>query len=122
MKRVILESPYAGPRAIDLAPGESSDHTVEANLAYACRCIRDSLARGEAPIASHLLYMQPGILSDDVPKERLLGIEAGLAWVPSSVLMAVYLDLGGTAGMWHAVARAHHWGVPVDYRYLDEAP
>jgi hypothetical protein len=38
------------------------------------------LLRGESPIASHLLYTQPGILKDDVPEERPLGIEAGLAW------------------------------------------
>ena len=40
MKLVILESPYAGD--------------VEANVEYARACVRDSLSRGEAPIASHL--------------------------------------------------------------------
>ena len=66
MRPVVLESPYAG--------------NVEENVAYARAAIRDSLLRGEAPIASHLLYTQPGILKDDVPDERQLGIEAGLAW------------------------------------------
>lgn len=33
-----------------------------------------SLKRGEAPIASHLLYTQPGILNDDIPDQRLLSI------------------------------------------------
>ena len=66
MRRVILESPYAGD--------------VEENVAYARAAVRDSLLRGESPIASHLLYTQPGILMDDVPDERRLGIEAGLAW------------------------------------------
>lgn len=52
MKRVILESPYAGD--------------VERNLTYARECVRDSLSRGEAPIASHLLYTQEGILKDEI--------------------------------------------------------
>lgn len=44
--RIILESPYAGD--------------VEGNLTYARRAMHDSLMRGEHPIASHLLYTQPG--------------------------------------------------------------
>lgn len=66
MRLVILESPYAGD--------------VEKHVAYARACVRDSLSRGEAPIASHLLYTQPGILRDEVSKERQWGIDAGLAW------------------------------------------
>jgi hypothetical protein len=66
MKLVILESPYAGD--------------VETNTTYARACVRDSLSRGEAPLASHLLYTQPGILRDDVPDERQRGMDAGLAW------------------------------------------
>ncbi len=48
MKLVILESPYAGH--------------VDANVAYARMAMHDSLLRGEAPIASHLLYTQPDVL------------------------------------------------------------
>ena len=66
MRLVILESPYAGD--------------IERNVAYARECIRDCLLRGESPIASHLLFTQPGILRDDVPAERHLGIAAGLVW------------------------------------------
>ena len=46
MRQVIFESPYAG--------------NVEENVAYARAAVRDSLLRGELPIASHLLYTQPG--------------------------------------------------------------
>lgn len=63
---VIVESPYAGD--------------VDANVTYARRALRDCLERGEAPIASHLLYTQPGVLDDTVPEQRALGIAAGLAW------------------------------------------
>ena len=48
---VIIESPFAGD--------------VDKNIEYARKCVRDSLNRGEAPSASHLLYTQPGILDDD---------------------------------------------------------
>lgn len=41
MVKVILESPYAGD--------------VEKNIEYARLCLKDSLLRGESPIASHLL-------------------------------------------------------------------
>ena len=42
-------------------------------------CLRDSLLRGEGPITSHLLYTQPGVLDDQIPEERQMGIDAGLA-------------------------------------------
>lgn len=89
MRRVVIESPYAG-------------HT-ERNLAYARVCMLDSLERGEAPIASHLLYTQ--VLSDDVPEERSQGIEAGLAWHDCAEVVAVYTDLGISGGMRIALDR-----------------
>lgn len=83
MKRVIIESPYAG--------------NVEANLDYARVCLYDSLSRGEAPIASHLLYTQ--VLDDKILAERARGIDAGLAWAPVADFIAVYTDRGITPGM-----------------------
>ena len=71
MKRVVIESPYAA----------ANGHTVAEHEEYARRCMADSLARGEAPLASHLLYTQPGILDDTNPEQRRLGMEAGLAWM-----------------------------------------
>jgi hypothetical protein len=56
--------------------------------------VSDSLLRGEAPIASHLLYTQPGVLNDQVADERRLGIEAGLAWLRAAKATVVYQDLG----------------------------
>ena len=56
MRRVILESPYNGG--------------TDGNVTYARACFRDSLLRGEALIASHLLYTQPGVLRDNVAGER----------------------------------------------------
>lgn len=88
MKRlVILESPFAGD--------------VERNIAYARRCLLDSLERGEAPIASHLLYTQ--VLDDTILEHRKLGIAAGLAWLEVADAMVVYTDLGISPGMQAAI-------------------
>lgn len=103
---VQLESPYAGD--------------VEANVAYARRCMHDCLRRGEAPFASHLLYMQPGVLDDTIPDDCKLGIEAGLQWGRNATFTVVYLDRGFTDGMRQGVQRALEEGRRIEYRYLDE--
>lgn len=102
---VDLESPYAGD--------------VEANLEYARRCMADSLKRGEFPIASHLLYTQPGILDDTIPEERMLGINAGKAWAKHAVKTVVYIDRGISSGMQYGIADAIDNGRDVEYRSID---
>lgn len=82
---VIIESPYAGD--------------IDGNTAYARRAMRDSLERGEYPIASHLLYPQPGILDENIPAERQWGIDAGLAWREVAHAAAFYVDKGWSGGM-----------------------
>ncbi len=107
MRRVIVESPYAGD--------------VERNTRYARACLRDCLMRGEAPLASHLLYTQDGVLRDAVGKERELGIEAGLAWGATADATVVYTDLGVSEGMAKGDARAAEQGRLVEYRQLGAA-
>ena len=104
MRRVIVESPFAGE--------------VDRNVAYARACIRDSLARGEAPIASHLLYTQPGVLRDEEPAERQWGIDAGLAWGAVADATVVYTDLGISRGMRYGIDNAKRAGRPIEYRTL----
>ena len=104
MKRVILESPFAGE--------------VERNIRYARLCLRDCLKRGEAPIASHLLFTQPGVLDDKVPEERQLGIEAGLTWGLLAEVTVVYTDFGISRGMEYGIERAQKENRPVEYRHL----
>lgn len=104
MRLVILESPYAGH--------------VESNVAYARACVRDSLSRGEAPLASHLLYTQPGILRDEIPAERIWGIDAGLAWASKADATVVYVDHGISKGMQYGINNAHEAGRPVEMRKL----
>lgn len=104
MRRVILESPYAGD--------------VTANILYARLCVRDALLRGEAPLASHLLYTQAGVLDDAVPEQRELGINAGLAWLAWAQATVVYTDRGISAGMREGIIRATAIGLPVEHRKL----
>jgi hypothetical protein len=81
--------------------------------------MRDSLLRGEAPIASHLLYTQPGVLDDQVSDERRLGIEAGLVWRVAAEATVVYQDLGVSPGMERGIRAALAAGLPVEYRTLN---
>lgn len=107
MRLVIIESPYAGD--------------IEANVEYARWCVRDSLSRGEAPIASHLLYTQPGILRDEVQEERQWGIDAGLAWRKVADASVVYTDLGVSEGMKYGIEAARSSGLLIEYRLLNTA-
>jgi len=79
----MIESPYAGEPA--------------RNILYAQRAMQDSLARGEAPFAMHLLY--PLVLDEGDPKEREQGIECGLTWARAAQLVAFYVDYGMSPGM-----------------------
>lgn len=109
MRLVILESPYAGKTAEE----------INGNIEYARRCVRDSLMRGEAPIASHLLYTQPGILDDSIPVERMQGIAAGLAWRKVAEASVVYVDKGISQGMRYGIAAAEAAGLDIEIRRID---
>ena len=104
MRLVVLESPFAGD--------------VAGNIEYARRCVHDCLMRGDSPIASHLLYTQEGVLDDNVPEQRQLGIDAGLAWVRVSEATVVYVDRGLTRGMAYGVHSALAAGRTVEFRSL----
>lgn len=105
LKLVVLESPFAGD--------------VEANITYARRCVRHCLQMGEAPIASHLLYTQSGILDDNIPAQRILGISAGLSWLKVVAATVVYADLGISQGMRHGIDAAEAAGIPIVLRTID---
>lgn len=106
MRRVVLESPFAG--------------NIERNVAYAKLCIRDMLSRNEAPIASHLLFTQPGILDDNNKEQRKLGIDAGHSWIRVADIVAVYINFGISPGMEIGIARAASAGVDIQYREVNE--
>ncbi len=87
MRLVVLESPY------------SLEGKIERNVHYAKLCVLDCLKRGEAPIASHLLYAHPEVLDDTKPLERALGMIAGRAWYRVCDAVVLYTDLGTSNGM-----------------------
>jgi len=103
MRRVIVESPYKGD--------------VERNERYARACLLDSLKRGEAPLASHLLYTQ--VLDDKLDKERRLGMKAGHAWIPVAECMVIYTDLGESDGVFEGLKVARLFEIPVEFRAID---
>ena len=103
MNLVVMESPYAGD--------------IPTNLTYARRCLRDCIARGELPFASHLLYTQ--CLNDAELKDRELGISLNLKMIALCDYLAVYVDLGQSVGMLQAVHHAASLGKTIHYRYLD---
>lgn len=125
MRLVLIESPYMFRLTEEEMRGLSPDG-IEAwqrvgllrNVTYARLAMRDCVLRGEAPYASHLLLPQPLILDDDVPAERRLGIDAGLAWGAKADATAVYLDLGTSAGMRYGIANAEAAGRSLEERRL----
>jgi hypothetical protein len=102
--RVILESPYSGD--------------VPQNVAYAQKCMRDCLRRGETPYASHLLYTQPNVLDDTIPEHRALGMRAGFEWTKVADKTVVYYDLGVSKGMIEGIRNAEKCNIPIEFRKL----
>jgi hypothetical protein len=102
MRRVVIESPYAG----DIARNEE----------YARICMRDCLDRGEAPFASHLLYTQ--VYDDADVEQRNTGIAAGFAWGALADACVVYADLGISPGMQLGIDNATANGIAVEFRSL----
>jgi hypothetical protein len=102
MKRVIIESPFAGE--------------TRRNLAYARRCMHHSLHLGEAPFLSHLLYTQ--CLDDNSAEQRGMGITAGYVWGMFAEAIVFYLDYGEAQGMAAARLRYKNLGIPIEDRYI----
>lgn len=99
---VIIESPYAGD--------------FKRNEAYAKRCMKDSLDRGEAPFVSHLLYTM--VLDDTNPKDRKLGMKAGFDVLRKSDYSAVYDDYGISNGMREGIELAQSLDHAIEYRSI----
>lgn len=111
LKRVIVETPYKAKTKIGL----------KRNLEFAQACAHDCLVNHqESPFLSHLLYTQPGILDDNIPEERQLGINAGLTWGDVAEATIVYLDRGISTGMLYGVKNAQTNHRPVICRNLKD--
>ena len=104
MKKVIIESPYSGD--------------IHRNIKYARACLKDSLNRNEAPLVSHLLYTQDGVLDDSIKAKRLQGINAGLVWKEFADLHVFYVDYGMSDGMKYARGFSVGSGVQLEFRKI----
>jgi hypothetical protein len=121
MKRVIIESPFAGR----CAPGWPWPISAILkwidrlrNIRYLRACLRDSLMRMEAPYASHAIYTLPGVLRDYIPEERDLGITAGFRWGDIASKRVFYVDRGWSRGMKLGLDRARLIGQKIEERSL----
>lgn len=103
---VILESPFKG----------ANEQEFERNVLYAQFCVLDSLQKGEAPYASHLLYTQ--VLNEHDPAQRTFGIDAGLEFGTVCSKSVVYTDLGISSGMQKGIDHAIRHGRDVQMRTL----
>ena len=94
MPLVVIESPWAG-----LDAGERALH-------YLRQCIRDSLARGEIPWASHVMLAATRALWEEDEDQRQEGLEVNRAMIlQHASLVAFYTDHGMSPGM----AMARRW-------------
>lgn len=108
---VIIESPFRARPPTDMTayspPKDPLDAAMQREIytKYARMCLMDSIERGEAPFASHLLY--PQVLDDNAGHERMLGIEMGFAWWECATIV-FYTDFGFSPGMVEAHKLAMH--------------
>ena len=101
---VIVESPYAGD--------------IARNVLYARACLLDSIRRGEAPFASHLLY--PQVLDEYNPEDRAQGITLGHEVMVRADLVVFYTDLGWSPGMSLAAGQCDRFNKDTETRTLGE--
>lgn len=115
MVRVVVESPFAG----------SSPEDREINITYLRSCLHDCIVhRTESPYASHALLTQPGVLNDDIPDERSLGIQAGFLFREVCARSVFYLDRGWSKGMQAGFEDAANKNRAIEFRafLLRDAP
>jgi len=104
--RVLVETPHTAPSAA----------AIGLNQIYGREALRDSLLRGEAPMAAQQLYGQTFVLDNDDPTERKIAISAGHSWLPMIDKVVVYTDRGISVEMRETILRAEELGVPVERR------
>ena len=118
--KVVIESPFGG-----------SSSEIERNIEYAKCCVQNSLNRGEAPFAAHLLYTRfsdlrkenyEGHVEEENEARRKTKLESGYSWGKQASMVAVYTDLGISPGMERAINYYNEHGIYVDYRCLREDP
>lgn len=81
-------------------------------------CVKDAIARGEAPIASHGFY--PRWLDDADPEQRETGFDCwrGIASIVNKVV--IYHDLGISEGMRYALSFCNANRINIEFRALGD--
>lgn len=95
-----MASPYAG----------DTEKNTKAAIGY-CRRVIDE---GYMPVASHILYAASGMLKDDDPAERDLGLMFGLALLKLCDEVWVFGD--PSPGMKQEIEEAKRLHKPVKYK------
>lgn len=99
-RRIYVASPFAG----------DTEKNTEAAIGY-CRRVIDE---GYMPVASHILYAASGMLKDDDPAERDLGLMFGLALLRLCDEVWVFGD--PSPGMKQEIEEAKRLHKPVKYK------
>lgn len=102
-KLVFISTPYTG--------------SVEVNVAFAQKACFYAICQGHTPIAPHLIY--PGIVPDEDPAWREVGIDMGCDWL--ALCDEVWLcGPSVTAGMQAELDLANDLGIAVRYLSSEE--
>lgn len=105
-RAVVLVTPFA-----------AEDYSKAAAVQrYGNRCVKDSLGRGESPLASHLFYYE--VLNVKNPIERDIGLLSQLTWMRHCDMVAVYIDFGVTKAMEVAINTAQLSHKKIEYRTI----
>lgn len=103
--------------ALLVTPFMAEDPSKAARMVrYALRATRDSLNKGEAPLASHLFFSE--VLNIRNPIERDIGLQSQLNWMKACDVVVVYLDFGITPAMQVAINNAILRHRKIEYRTI----
>lgn len=103
--------------AVIITPFAAEDYSKAAAVKrYGDRCIKDSVQRGESPVASHLFYYD--VLNVKNPIERDIGLLSQLTWIPKCDIVVVYVDFGITPAMRVAINVAQLKSKKLEFRTI----
>lgn len=104
--------------ALVLTPFMSEDPAKKDLLyRYAKRAVKDSLNRGEAPLASHIFYYE-FFNNNLIQTERDMGFISQVSWIQNADLIVVYIDFGITQAMKAALDVAKLKNKRIEYRTI----
>lgn len=113
MQLVVIESPLKGQpssRVPRFLHPLCERVLRERNRHYAFACMREEMAAGRAPYASHVFFDQPGLLEDSRLAQRSLGLKVGFKWGCKARVRTFYRDLGVSGGMVLGASQAKEFG------------